>query len=71
MVNSHGGYAQIGYVGGKEAHTISATNFKHREDLKMYGRSPEYGEFHGYDLGIDSELSQIDEAIYANFHKPS
>ena len=46
-------------------------NFKHQEDLKMYGRLPDYGEFRGYDLGVDSGLSQIDEEIYANFYKPS
>ena len=56
-------------VGG--SHRISAENSKRREDLKMYGHLPDYGEFHGYDLGIDSELSQIAEKIYANFYKQS
>ena len=54
-----------------KAHTILVENFKHREDLKMYGGLPDYEEFQGFYLRIDSELSQIDEAIYANFHKPS
>ena len=36
----------------------------------MYGQSPDYGEFQGRDLGIDSELRQVDEQIYANFHNP-
>ena len=58
---------------GKEnkAHTILVENFKHREDLKMYGGLPDYEEFQGFYLRIDSELSQIDEKIYADFHKPS
>ena len=37
----------------------------------MYGHLPDYEEFHGYDLGIDSELSQTDGMIYADFRKPS
>ena len=60
-----------GLEGEKEARTISVGNFRQQEDLKMYGKVPDYGESHGYDLGIDSELSQIAKKIYANFHKPS
>ena len=37
----------------------------------MYGRLPDYGEFHGYDLGIGSEVSRIDGNIYANFRRQS
>ena len=31
-----------------------------KKPFKMYGKLPDYGEFQGYDLGIDSELFQID-----------
>ena len=40
--------------GGKEDRTISAGHFKHQEDLEMYGQLPDYGEFQGCDLGMDS-----------------
>ena len=39
--------------------------------LKMYIQLPDYGDFHGYELGVDGILSQIDHKIYANCHKPS
>ena len=45
--------------------------FKHRENLKMHGQLPDYDEFQCYDLGIDSELIQIDGKNYANFQNPS
>ena len=57
--------------GEKEDHTISVGNFKQHEDLKMYGQLPDYDEFQGYDMQIDSDLSRTDETIYANFHKSS
>ena len=54
------------FWGEKEAHAILVGNFKPQDDLKMYGQLPDYDEFHGYDLEIDSELSQIAGNIYAN-----
>ena len=62
---------ESGFGREKESHTISAWDFNHQEDIKTYGQLPDYDEFQGYDLGIDSELSQIDETIYVSFHKPS
>ena len=40
-------------------------------DSEMYSRSPDYGDFHGFDLWVETSLSQIDRGIYANFRKPS
>ena len=37
----------------------------------MYSQLPDYDDFQGYDLGIDTILSQIDQKIYSNFHQPS
>ena len=37
----------------------------------MYIRLPDYGEFQWYYLGVESVVGQIDQKIYANFHKPS
>ena len=64
-------HAEIRLGGDKEARTISVGNFKQQEGPKTYGQLPDYDEFHGYDLGIDTDLSQINEKIYANFHMPS
>ena len=55
----------------KEDHAILAENFKHQEALKMYEQLPDYDEFQGYYLGIDSEFPQMDGGVYANFHMPS
>ena len=68
---SMGDMIKPGSEGEKEAHTIAVGNFKQKGDLGMYGKLADYGEFQGYDLGIDTDLSQIGEKIYANFHKPS
>ena len=57
--------------GEKKARTILVGNSKRRTDLEMYGLLPDYGEFQGYDLGIDTDLSQIAEKIYADMHNPS
>ena len=57
--------------GEKEDHAILGGGFKNQEDLEMYGQVPDYGEFHRYDMRIDSESSQVGEKIYADFHKPS
>ena len=46
-------------------------NFKQKADLEMYSQLPDYDDFQGYDLGIETILSQIAQKIYANFHKPS
>ena len=37
----------------------------------MYSQFPDYGDFQIYDLGVGAILSQIDQEIYANPHKPS
>ena len=37
----------------------------------MYEQLPDYDEFQGYDLRIDSQLRQMSGEIYANCHKPS
>ena len=65
------GHAEIRFVGEKEARTSSVGNFKQKEDLEMYGQLPDYEEFQVYGLGIGTDLSRIDDKIYANFHNPS
>ena len=60
-----------GSGGAKGSQTISVGDFQQKEDLQMYGEIPDYDAFHGRDLAIDTDLSHIDERIYANFHKPS
>ena len=59
-----------GLEGEKGARTVAAETRKQQEDLKMYSRLPYYAEFQWYDMGIDAYLSESDEKIYANFHKP-
>ena len=45
-------------------------NFKQQEVLKTYGKLPDYEEFQGYVMRIESELSQMGGKIYANSHNP-
>ena len=66
-----GNILKSGSEGEKEARTSSVENFKQKGDLEMYGQLPDYDEFRRYDPGIDTDLSQIDENVYANFHMPS
>ena len=40
-----------------EARVVSANDFKHQEDLKMYIQLPDYGDFLCYDLGVGGMLS--------------
>ena len=54
----------------KAPRTMLVGNSKHQEDLEMYGRLPDYDEFQGYDMGIDTDLSRIAEKMYADFHNP-
>ena len=37
----------------------------------MYSQLPDYDDLQCYDLGVEAILRQIDQKIYANFHKPS
>ena len=60
-----------GLEGEKGPRTISVGNFIQQEDLEMYGQLPYYAEVQLYDPGIDTDLSQIAEKIYADFHKSS
>ena len=59
--------AKSGLGGEKVARAISVGNFKHRWNLEMRGQLPDYDEFQGYDLGIDTDLSCVAGNIYANF----
>ena len=60
-----------GLEGEKEPRTISVGDFKQKEDLERYGELTYYDEFRRYDMGIATDLSQIAEKIYADFHKSS
>ena len=66
-----GNMMKSGMEGEKQSRTISVGNSKHQEYLKIYGKLPDYYEFQAYDLGIGTDLSQIDGKSYANPNKPS
>ena len=55
----------------KEANLAVLGNFKHQEDVKLYGRLPDYDDFQCYDLGQGGILHHVARRIYANIHKPS
>ena len=55
----------------KEVRQVVLENFKHQEDVKLYGQLPDYDDFQGYDLGKEDILRQIALGIYSNFHMPS
>ena len=54
----------------KGAHLVVLENPEQKEDVKLYGKLPDYGDFQGYDLWIEAVLSRIARGIYAYFHKP-
>ena len=64
-------YVEIAYGDTKEAHLADSDDSKKREDVKLYGRLPDYGDFQGYDLGVDGILRQVALRIYDNFRMPS
>ena len=66
-----GDIRKSGLEGEKEEHTIPVGDIKRQGDLEMFGQLPDYDEFQGYGMWIDTDLSRIDEKMYANFHKPS
>ena len=71
MWNSHGGIClNPSWNGEKEARAVLVANFKHRDDFKMHSQLPDYDDFQGYDLGIETILSQISQKIYSYFRKP-
>ena len=55
----------------KESHLAVLEDSEKQEDVKLYGQLPDYGDFQGYDLGMEDILLQIALRIYDNFHRPS
>ena len=51
MGNSPGKYDEVEARSTKESHLAVLDNFKHQEDVKLYGQLPDYGDFQCYDLG--------------------
>ena len=45
--------------------------FRKREDVKLYGQMPDYGDFQGHDLWQGGILHQAALRFYSNFHMPS
>ena len=72
MVDFPGKYAQIWLRRRQRgARAILFGGFKQQEDLKTYSHLPDYDDFQGRDLGVESFLSKIAQKIYADFRKPS
>ena len=44
--------------------------FKIRIDVKMYSQLHGYGDFHGFDLPSDMELSPISKRMFKGFAMP-
>ena len=55
----------------KEAHLVVVEDSKQKEDVKLYGKLPDYDDFQCYYLGRDDILRQIALGIYDNLHRPS
>ena len=55
----------------KELHRAVLEHSEHQEDVKLYGRLPDYDDSQCYDLGREDILRQIGMGIYVNIHRPS
>ena len=50
-----------------EANAVLRGEFSQQEDVKLYSRLPDYGDFRGYGLGIDEQLGEIAKQISRTF----